>query len=68
MERRLARVEQALGGPCPYPGAAAATDGQAQRIQQDGFARPGLARQDIQAGREFQRRLFDQDDVANGQG
>jgi hypothetical protein len=57
-----------LDRPCPHTGAATPAHRQAQRIQQDGFARPGFAGQDIEAGGEFQRRLLDQDDIADGQG
>ena len=68
----LARLEDggggALGSAGPHAGAATAADGKPQRIQQDRFARPGFAGQDVKAGREFQRRLLDQDDIADGQG
>ena len=51
----------------PHRRAAAAAHGKAQRVQQNGFARPGLAGQDIKARREFQRGLLDQHDVADRQ-
>ena len=50
-----------------HGGAATAAHRQAQRVQQDGFARAGLAGQHIEAGREFQRGLLDQNDVADRQ-
>jgi hypothetical protein len=56
-----------LIGTHPHTGAAASAHRQAQGIQQNRFARPGLASQHIQAWREFQRRLFDQNNIADGQ-
>ena len=57
----------ALGGARAHAGSSASAHRQPQRIQQDGFARPRLAGQHIEAGREFQRRLLDQNDVPDGQ-
>ena len=52
----------------PYkPAVAAAAKGQHQGIQQDGFAGPGLARQDRHSGTEPQVQFFDQDNVADDQ-
>ena len=39
---------------------------QAERIEQDGLARPRLARQHTEAAPEFEIERFDEDDVANG--
>ena len=67
----LFRFEHGGGGTLirahTHTGAAATSNRQSQRIQQNGLARPGLASQHVQAGREFQRRLLDQDDVTDGQ-
>ena len=60
-------MARALRRARPHPGAAAPADRQAQGIEQDGFARAGFAGQHIQARREFQRGLFDQDDVTDSQ-
>ena len=61
------RCGGALGSPGAYASAATPADREPQGIQQDGFARPGFAGQDIEAGGEFQRGLFDQHDVADRQ-
>jgi hypothetical protein len=62
------RGDGRLRGALPHePGIGARTERQAQRIQQNRFARPGFAGQRAQPGAEFQIERLDQDDVANGQ-
>ena len=46
---------------------AAPAQRQPQRVEQDRFARPGLARQDTQAPAEIKIQRLDQHDIANGQ-
>ena len=63
----LAIAMQNIAAPDRRPANAAFPRGEAQRIQQDRFARAGFPGQHVQAGRELEFRPFDQDDVANGQ-
>ncbi len=50
-----------------HAGAATRAHGEAKRIEQNRFARTGFTGEHIQPRREFQRGLFDQDDVAHCQ-
>src|SRR5665213_3109922 len=46
-------------------GARAGASGQTQRIEQNGFPRAGLAREDVKTRREIQRHVLDQNEVTN---
>ena len=57
----------ALGALAHQGRVAAPTEGQGKGIEQDGFARTGLAGQDRKPAGEFDIEPFDQDDVADRQ-